>query len=108
MAKLALTMALLQVRYRHMPPRALKILFVILSCWAIRQWGYFSIAAADNSTTITIPVALTGFCGFAGITPNNAADQQLGLSSISGNQMVIKKGTKDSTARTGRWVIVGK
>lgn len=83
-------------------------MFAVLSCWAIRQWGVFSISADDISTTITIPVSLIEFCGFVGITPNNAADQQLGLSSISGNQMVIKKGIKDSTARTGRWVIVGK
>ena len=74
---------------------------------ANRQWGVFSISAADVSTTITIPVALTRFCGFAGITPNNAADQQLGLSSINGNQMVIKKGISDGINRTGRWFIVG-
>lgn len=82
-------------------------------CWGalfggvITQWGTFSISAADNSTTITIPVSLTSFCGFVGITPNNAADQQLGLSSISGNTMVIKKGTSDGATRTGRWFIVG-
>ena len=56
MAKLALTMALLQVRYRHMPPRALKILFVILSCWAIRQWIYYS--GYDTQAQITLPISL--------------------------------------------------
>jgi len=79
--------------------------FKLANC---QQWGVFSISAADISTTITIPVSLTEFCGFTGITPNNAADQQLGLSRISRNQMVIKKGTSDSTARTGRWFIVGR
>lgn len=73
-----------------------------------RQWGVFSISAADISTTITIPVSLIEFCGFIGITPNNAAEQQLGISSINGNRMVIKKGTKDSNARTGRWFIIGR
>lgn len=79
----------------------------IILLWDFRQWGIFSISAADVSTTITIPVSLFKFCGFVGITPNNAADQQLGLSSINDNKMVIKKGVKDSADRAGKWFIVG-
>lgn len=40
-----------------MPPRALKILLVILSCWAIRQWGLFY--NQNGLSTITYPITLS-------------------------------------------------
>ena len=49
----------------------------------IIQWGTFSLAADSNATvTITLPVSLTSWV-FAGVTPNNSATEQIGISNVS-------------------------
>ena len=71
----------------------------------IIQWGTFSLAADSNATvTITLPVSLTSWV-FAGVTPNNSATEQIGISNVSYTTITLKKGVSDTVARTGRWII---
>ena len=68
---------------------------------------YSTSAPATSTATITLPINInsTGF-KLPIIAVDNAADNMLGVSSISNSTLVIKKGVNDNSARTGRWGLI--
>lgn len=52
-------MALMRVHFKHMPRQELNILFAVLSCWAIRQWGSQLVALNGITQSFTLPLTIS-------------------------------------------------
>ncbi len=64
-------------------------------------------AAPTSQTSITLPITInTNNLFLPIISVNNAADDMIGMGQISNSAIVLKKGSGDTTARTGRWGLI--
>lgn len=61
-----------------MPQRELKIFLVVLSCWAIRQWGLFSLSD-DTGGWITFPIAFPNAAFAVDITHYNSTSTAVNI-----------------------------
>ena len=104
-------MALMRVHFKHMPQRELKILFAVLSCWAIRQWGlsetneYGTAWVIFPISFIHIPVVLATHNGLDAVAAYISSDNR------SPTQVaIILRKIKDNSAGNKwglGWIAIG-
>ena len=86
-----------------MPQRELKILLAVLSCWAIRQWGYL-MSNGITSGTISYPIAFKIFSDGVAVTSNAAITIGVYNHNTAGFTFYTTAKKSDNAIR---WIAVG-